>query len=266
MGKVITICNFKGGTGKTTTTHCLGVGLGQRGYKVLLIDADPQCNLSYISNIDIKDNTNTIYELMKSERTPQDVIYKTQYYDIICGSLSTSRADKDFQDEKYVYNAFYLLKSQIDVIKGLYDFIIIDTPPTLAIMTQNCLIASDSLIVPTQADSLCISGLSNLKKQIDLIKSQKVNSNLYIEGILLVKYNDRTTLNKILKDELINTSQALNTKVYMYAVRESVGVRESQTCKSNILIENKNNISAIDYNLFIDEFIQDNKKRGIINE
>ncbi len=266
MGKVITICNFKGGTCKTTTTHCLGVGLGQRGYKVLLIDADPQCNLSYISNINIKDNTNTIYELMKGERTPQEVIYKTQYYDIICGSLSTSRADKDFQDEKYVYNAYYLLKNQIDTIKSLYDFIIIDTPPTLAIMTQNCLIASDSLIVPTQADSLCISGLSNLKKQIDLIKAQTTNKNLYIDGILLVKYSERTTLNRVLRDELIESSKALNTKVYTYAIRESVAVRESQTMKSNILIVNANNISSLDYNLFIDEFINDNRKRGIINE
>lgn len=266
MGKIITICNFKGGTGKTTTTHCLGVGLGQRGFKVLLIDADSQCNLSYISNINIKDNTNTIYELMKGERTPQEVIYKTQYYDIICGSLSTSRADKDFQDEKYVFNAYYLLKNQLEKIKNLYDFIIIDTPPTLAIMTQNCLIASDSLIVPTQADSLCISGLSNLKKQIDLIKEQKVNSGLYIEGILLVKYSERTTLNRILKEELIESSRKLNTKLYKYAVRESVAVRESQTLKSNILIENINNISAYDYNLFINEFLEDNKKRGVINE
>lgn len=264
MGKIITICNFKGGTGKSTTTHCLGVGLGQRGYKVLLIDADPQCNLSYVSNIDIKDNTNTIYELMKGERQPQEVIYKTQYYDIICGSLSTSRADKDFQDERYIYNAYYLLKNQIDPIKNQYDFIIIDTPPTLAIMTQNCLIASDSLIIPTQADSLCISGLANLKKQVELIKTQTINKNLYIEGILLVKYSERTTLNKILRDELINTSIQLQTKLYKYAVRESVGVRESQTLRSNVLIDNPNNNASIDYNAFIDEFIEDNKKRGII--
>lgn len=264
MGKIITICNFKGGTGKSTTTHCLGVGLGQRGYKVLLIDADPQCNLSYVSNIDIKDNTNTIYELMKGERQPQEVIYKTQYYDIICGSLSTSRADKDFQDERYIYNAYYLLKNQIDPIKNQYDFIVIDTPPTLAIMTQNCLIASDSLIIPTQADSLCISGLANLKKQVELIKTQTINKNLYIEGILLVKYSERTTLNKILRDELINTSIQLQTKLYKYAVRESVGVRESQTLRSNVLIDNPNNNASIDYNAFIDEFIEDNKKRGII--
>lgn len=265
MGKITTICNFKGGTGKTTTTHCLGVGLGQRGYKVLLIDADSQCNLSYISNIDIKNNTNTIYEFMKGEKTFQEVIYKTRYYDIICGSLATSRADKDFQDEKYIYNAFSLLKNQLDKIKNLYDFIIIDTPPTLGIMTQNCLVASDSIIIPTQADSLCITGLANLNKQVDLIK-QAINKELYIEGILLVKYSERTTLNRILRDELIKSSNALNTKVYQYAVRESVGVRESQTMKSNILIDNEKNISAYDYNLFINEFIKDNIERGVINE
>ena len=131
-------------------------------------------------------------------------------------------------------------------------------------MTQNCLIASDSLIIPTQADSLCISGLANLKKQVELIKTQTINKNLYIEGILLVKYSERTTLNKILRDELINTSIQLQTKLYKYAVRESVGVRESQTLRSNVLIDNPNNNASIDYNAFIDEFIEDNKKRGII--
>ena len=84
MGKVITICNFKGGTGKSTTTHTLAVGLHQRGYKVLLVDADPQCNLSMVSNIDTRDNVNTIYELIKGEREPQDVISHTPYYDIYC--------------------------------------------------------------------------------------------------------------------------------------------------------------------------------------
>lgn len=265
MGKIITICNFKGGTGKSTTTHCLAVGLGQRGYKVLIVDADSQCNLSYISKVDIRNNFNTIYEMMKGEKEPHDVIVSTKYYDIICGSLSTTKADREFQDDQYRFNAYYLLKGQLEKVRGEYDFILIDTPPTLAIMTQNCLIASDSLIVPTQADSLCISGLSNLKNQIDLIKSQTMNKTLYIEGLLLVKFQERTTLNRILRDELFEMAKKLETKVYNFAVRESTGVRESQTMKSNVLIDNPKNISAIDYNLFIDEFLRDNGKEGVKN-
>jgi len=258
MGKIITIANFKGGTGKSTTTHTLGVGLGIKGYKVLLVDADAQCNLSMVSNIDVRDNTDTIYEMIKNERTPNEVIRHTKYYDIICGSLSISRADNELTKEPYMFNMFYLLKEQLDKIRDDYDFILIDTPPTLALITQNCLVASDSIIVPTQADSFCISGLANLKKQVDIIKERTSNKNLYIEGILLVKYSDRTKLNQILREELFKASKYLQTKIYNFAVRESVGVRESQTLKSNILIDNPNNNASIDYQCFIDEFIKDN--------
>ena len=260
MGKIITICNFKGGTGKTTTCHTLGVGLGVKGYKVLLVDADQQRNLSIVSNIDTNDNVNTIYELMKNEKQPQEVIYKTKYYDIICGSLSISRADNELTKDPYMFNMFYLLKEQLDKVKNDYDYILIDTPPTLAIITQNCLVASDSIIVPTQADTFCISGLANLKKQVDIIKDRTTNKDLRIEGILLVKYSDRTKLNQYLKDELFDACKYLETKVYKYAIRESIGVRESQTLNSNILIDNPNNNASIDYKLFIDEFLKDNEK------
>lgn len=260
MGKIITICNFKGGTGKSTTTHTLGVGLALKGKKVLLVDTDASCNLTQVSNVNIKDNTNTIYELIKGERQPQDVIIHTQYYDLICGSLSISRADNELTKDPYMFNMFYLLKEQLDKVKNDYDYILIDTPPTLAIITQNCLVASDSIIVPTQADTFCISGLANLKKQVDIIKDRTTNKDLRIEGILLVKYSDRTKLNQYLKDELFDACKYLETKVYKYAIRESIGVRESQTLNSNILIDNPNNNASIDYKLFIDEFLQDNEK------
>lgn len=264
MGKIITICNFKGGTGKSTTAHTFGVGLGLRGYKVLLVDADPQCNLSMVSNIDIRDNVNTIYELIRDEKQPNEVIYKTKYYDIICGSLSISRADNEFTKPPYLMNCYYLLRNQLEKIRDLYDFIIIDTPPTLAIITQNCLVASDSVIVPTQADSFCISGLANLKKQIDYITQGTNNKTLRIEGILLVKYSDRTRLNQVLKEELWKACQYLQTKLYPYAIRESVGVRESQTLKSNILIDNPNNNASIDYTNVINIFLKDNEKVEVL--
>lgn len=260
MGKIITICNFKGGTGKTTTTHCLGVGLSQRGFKVLLVDADSQANLSFVSKVNTEGNTNTIYELIKGEREPHEVIYKTPHYDLICGSLNLSRADNELTKEPYILNCSNLLKEQLDKVKDEYDFIIIDTPPTLTIITQNCFVASDSLIIPTQADSFCITGLSNLQKQIDIIRTKTSNKSLYVEGILLVKFSERTTLNKILRDELFNMANYMKTKVYQYAVRESVGLRESQTTQGNILVDNPFNATAIDYNAFVDAFIKDNVK------
>ena len=103
------------GCGKTTTTHTLGVGLGMKGYKILLVDADAQCNLSSVSNIDISNNK-TLYEVMKGEVEPQDAIQHTKYYDIIGGSLNMTRADTEFTKEPYIMNCFYLMKEQIDKI------------------------------------------------------------------------------------------------------------------------------------------------------
>ena len=183
-----------------------------------------------------------------------------KYYDIICGSLGISRADQVFTQPPYLMNCYYLLKKQLDRVRDYYDYIFIDTPPTLAIITQNALVASDSLIVPTQADSFCISGLADLKKQLDLITTGTTNTTLKIEGILLVKYNERTKLNQLLRDELFKASNYLNTKVYRYAIRESVGVRESQLLKSNVLVDNERNNASLDYEMFIQEFLKDNEK------
>ncbi len=263
MGKVITICNNKGGTSKSTTAHTLAVGLHLKGLRVLLIDSDPQCNLSQVSNINTMENFNTIYELMKEERKIEDVIVRTDNYDIIPGSMSIARADSEFTQPPYVANCYYLLKEQIDKVKDAYDYIIIDTPPTLTLITQNCLVASDSVIIPTQADMFCLNGLANIKKQIDVITQRTTNKGLYIEGILITKFNDRTNLNKLLKEKLFEMANMLNTKIYQFAVRESVEVREAQTLKTNILLINPNNNSAVDYGHFIEEFLNDNKKKEV---
>lgn len=265
MAKVIATAVQKGGCGKTTTTHTLGVGLGMKGYKILLVDADAQCNLSSVSDIDISNNK-TLYEVMKGEVEPQDAIHHTKYYDIISGSLNMARADTEFTKEPYIMNCFYLMKEQIDKVKDNYDFVFIDTPPALSITTQNALVCCDSILVPTQADSFCINGLANLKSQIDLIKQRTTNKALKIEGILLTKYSERTRLNQILRDELFKVASLLETKVYRYAVRESVAVRESQTLKSCVLIENAQNIASIDYQCFINEFEEDNRKSVKENE
>ena len=143
MGKIIATAVQKGGCGKTTTTHTLGVGLGMKGYKILLVDADAQCNLSSVSNIDISNNK-TLYEVMKGEVEPQDAIQHTQYYDIIGGSLNMTRADTEFTKEPYIMNCFYLMKEQIDKIKDNYDFIFIDCPPALDLLTINALSAADT--------------------------------------------------------------------------------------------------------------------------
>jgi cellulose biosynthesis protein BcsQ len=125
-------------------------------------------------------------------------------------------------------------------------------------------VASDSLIVPTQADSFCISGLADLKKQLDAIREGTTNKTLRIEGILLAKYSDRTRLNQLLKEELFKACRYLDTKIYNYAIRESVGVRESQLLKSNVLVDNPKNNASIDYQTFIDEFIRDNEKVEVL--
>lgn len=253
--QIITITNQKGGVGKTTTAQNLAVGLAIRKYKVLLVDSDPQANLSF--TFKVLNQPNNLYKLYTNQCKIQECIYHTDLLDIIPSSINLNSADTEFTREPYIYNMQYLLKSQIDLIKNNYDFIIIDTPPTLGILTINALVSSDYAIVPMQADIYSIQGLTNLKIQIDTIRERTINKNLRIGGILLTKYSDRTILNRELKESIFNATQQLNTKLYNVAIRESVAVRECQSQSTCVLLQYPNNNASIDYMMFVDSVIKD---------
>ncbi|MDD3365341.1 MAG: AAA family ATPase, partial [Syntrophomonas sp.] len=189
MSRIITIATQKGGTGKTTTTHALGVGLIERGYKVLFIDLDPQGNLSYI--LQTEELKSTIYEVLTGKTKARDAIQHQQCGDIIPSSPALARANLELKNTGKEYR----LKETLQPIKDDYDYIIIDTPPSLGLLTINALTASDSVIIPSQADIFSLQGIGQLYSTIETIKKY-TNPDLSIEGILLTRHNSRSILSR----------------------------------------------------------------------
>ena len=159
MAVIIVLTNQKGGVGKTTSTAALAAGLGGKGYKVLAVDLDPQGNLGFSLGLDINTHC-TIYEVLKGGIAIQEAIHQTETCDIIASNILLSEAEIEFQRE----NRETLLKERLEEVKDNYDFIIIDTPPSLNILTLNAYAASDYLIIPMAAEILSLVGLSRTDK------------------------------------------------------------------------------------------------------
>lgn len=249
--KIITLANQKGGVAKTTTSIALASGLTNRGNKVLAIDLDPQSNFTLSSGADILSFKKTIYNVFKGEITAEEVITTVPLgYDLIPGGLSLSIADMEFTQlgrEK-------LLTKALSKIKDDYDYIIIDTPPTLGILTANALIASDFLIVPMAADIYSLQGLSQLSGFIQNVH-ENGNPDLDIAGLLITKYNGRQNLTKALIEQIEIVAKNLNTKVFNTRIREAVAIREVALLQGDIFKEAPKSNATIDYNNFIDEFL-----------
>lgn len=258
MMKIITVTNQKGGVGKTTTSHTLSAGLVQKGFKVLAIDADPQMNMTYTSGIDLNSIVVDLYDLFKRTNSSLQAVRTTGAgFDIIPGSLSLAGADMEFTSA----GREYILKEALEPLKEEYDFCIIDTPPTLGILTVNALTASNEIIVPMGADVYSLQGLSQLHGLIMNVKKY-CNPTLKIEGLLLTKYNKRAIISKQLRKSLEDVAIQLETKVFSTEIREAVAVRESQFLQVDIFTHYPKSNVAEDYNSFINEFLKGEKNNG----
>lgn len=249
--KVITVTNQKGGVGKTTTAQHLAVGLKKKKYRVLLIDADQQANLSFALNFDYNIS---IYEVMKKKIDIKGAIFHSTQCDLLGGSFSLAQAENEFNET----GKEYIFKEFLEEIKDDYDYVIIDTPPALGVITVNALTCSDEVIIPAQADVFSIQGLSKLTELINTVRKY-TNPNLKINGILLTKFNDRTILNKNLRTTLNNASTQIGTKVYKTTIREATAIREAQTKRTNIFDYDKRSKVAKDYCDFVNEFLKGEK-------
>lgn len=250
--KIITVTNQKGGTGKTSTSNALMAGLSKKGYKVLAVDLDPQCNLSLI--LQARPDKPTALGVLTGEAKIADAIQESKIGDFIASSKQLSNADKLLD----AVGREYRLKKALDQIKENYDFIIIDTPPALSILTVNALTACNSVLIPAVADVFSLQGVLRLSETIEPIK-EYTNSSLKVEGILLTKYTgDRTTLNRNLKDQARATAEKLNTKLFNTVIREAVVVRESQAMLSNIFDYAPKAQVTSDYENFINELLEAN--------
>ena len=249
---IISVTNQKGGVGKTTTAQSMGAGLTAQNYKVLLVDLDPQGNLSY--SIKANTETITIYEVMKKEHEVQNAIQKTTTADIIPANILLSGAELEFTRT----GREFLLNEILSSLKTSYDFIIIDTPPALSVLTINAFTASDKLIIPMGADMFSLQGIGQLNNTINQVKKY-CNNKLEVAGILLTKYNPRTLLSKDLSGIVTDVAKKLNTQVFKTFIRTSVSIQEAQTEQANIIDYAPNANAQNDYIKFVAEFLQENK-------
>ena len=254
MTKTITIANQKGGVSKSTTAHALGSGLLLKNYKVLFIDLDPQGNLSHTMNADI--NKPTVYELLTQRAGITDVIQKTPSGDLIPGSPLLSAADMQLNQ----LGKEYKLKEAIQPIKEFYDYLILDTPPALGILTINALTASDSVIIPAQTDIYSLQGIGQLYNTINTVRTY-CNPSLIIDGILLTRYNPRIVLNRDLYETILEAAAEFKTKVYKTIIREAIAIKEAQAKKRSIYDYAPKSKAALDYLSFVKEIIKEGKKQ-----
>jgi len=253
MAIIFSINNQKGGVGKTTTSNALAAGFAARGKKVLLIDADPQANLSRSVGADI--GNATIYDVLQGKASLNDVMQKIGDLDVIPSNILLSGADLEFTKT----GREFLLKEVLDPIRGDYDYIVIDSPPSLGILTVNSLTASDKVIIPMTADIFALQGLDQLSTTIQQVRKW-TNPKLTIAGILLTKHSDRTILGRDLSDAIEVTAKGMGTKVFETKIREGIAMREAQTQQIDIFAYAPKSNPGVDYALLIDEILKEEEK------
>lgn len=218
MAQIITITNQKGGVGKTTTASALVCGLHQRGARVLGIDIDPQGNLGFALGLDIGEN-NTIYDVLKGNCRLEDAILPTEYGDVIPSDIMLSASEVEFTAPRREF----MLEQHLAAVASRYDFIIIDTPPALNILTINAYVASNALIVPMEAEILSLVGITQLQETIETVR-ESFNPNLRVLGILLNKFNPRLTLSQEVLELAEQVAEQLGSQVFPTKIRRGVGV------------------------------------------
>lgn len=251
--KIYCVANKKGGIGKTTTATNLASVLYDKGYRTLLIDADPQCNSTDTYRAQVKD-TATLYDVLLDYDDPtniMDAIQHTEIGDIVAADPLLNDAETQFRNDGG--DEYFRLKDSLDQLTG-YDYVIIDTAPADNKLLKNCLIAADEVIVPVTADRYGIQGLSDLNRTINTIRKRS-NPNLKIAGLLMIKYKDRLKLAQEVLDGLTAVSAQLGTKVFKTKIRESTGTQQAQAQRTTVVRYDSRNNTAIDYVAFTNELI-----------
>lgn len=248
MGKILTVTNQKGGTGKSTTAAALTAGLSLKGYNVLCIDMDAQGNLTH--SMKGKTNGASILGVLTGEVKAADAIQRTENGNIIVSSKALAGADAFITDTGKEYR----LKEALEGVADDFDYIVIDTPPALGILTVNALTACDSVIIPIQADIYSLQGVDQLNETIHPVRKY-CNNSLKIEGMLLTRFNPRSVLSREIVDLSAQLAARLGTKLFDAKIREAVAVKEAQILQQSIYDYAPKSNAAIDYAAFIEELL-----------
>ena len=247
--KVITIINRRGGVGKTATAHALGAGLMQRGYKVLFVDLDSQANLTL--DLGAKAQALTSMEVLTGTATAEEAIQQAPGGDIIIASPSLAGADQTIDGTGKEYR----LKEALEELRG-YDYIIIDTPPALGVLTVNALTSADKAVIPAQAEIHSLQGIGLLNETIEAVK-RYTNPRLKIAGILITRYNGRAVLSKKMREALEQRAQELKTKVFSTPIRECIAIKEAQALQRDLFTYAPRSNATEDYTAFIEELLEE---------
>lgn len=253
MAKIIAVANQKGGVGKTTTSINLSACLAQKK-KVLLIDADPQANTTSGLGVESDDESYSTYDCLIDDVSISDAMVKTDFGKLwVCpGSINLAGAELELVN---VENRNHILKSKIEEVKSDFDYIIIDCPPSLGVITLNSLCAADSVLIPIQCEYYALEGLSKLTQTIKNVK-QSLNPSLKIEGILLTMYDGRTKLSGQVTEEV---RKYFGATVYKTVIPRNVRLSEAPSFGQPIIAFDKNSKGAKCYKKLANEVINRNK-------
>lgn len=249
--QIIAIANQKGGVAKTTTTLAIGAGLARKGYKVLFVDLDAQTNLSYVMEADATGLTGrTSLDVMEGRASASDAIQHTRHGDIIAASPALAGADAVLTQ----VGKEYRLKEALEVLSPLYDFILLDTPPALGILTVNALTACNGCIIPAQADIYSLQGISQLYNTLQTVKKY-CNPSLKVLGILLTRFNARAIISREAAEMIAQAADQMGSRLYTARIRECTAIKEAQACREDIFTYAPHSNAAADYAALIDEIL-----------
>ncbi len=246
MAQIITITNQKGGVGKTTISSALVCGLHQRGARVLGVDTDPQGNLGFTLGLD-PDNIKTLYDVFTGACTMEQAISHTEFGDVVPSDIMLSSFDVMFTAQ----HREFLLSQYLAAVTSQYDFIIIDTPPSLNILTINAYVASTGLIIPMESEILSLVGVSQILETVEAVRAS-FNPHLRVLGILMNRFDSRTKLSREVLEMAEEVATQMDSHVFPVHIRRGVDVARAPAYGQSVLSYRPNSKPAVDLDSFVD--------------
>lgn len=247
MCKVITVATQKGGVGKTTTTYALATILLHRGFRVLVVDMDPQGNLSFALNAEMEKSA-IIYDVLKGNIKATFAVQHKAVVSIIPTNILLSAIEMEFTGK----GREFLLKNALEPLKNDYDYILIDSPPGLGVLTVNSLVVADYLILPMLADIFSLQGLTQVYDTVNHVKNT-CNPDLKIAGILFNKFNARAKLAREVRGTALLIAEQINVTVFNTCIRNCVALAEAQSIQCDVVNYAPKSTGILDYMALVDE-------------